>query len=159
MEKVTLYKISIGGLLLLNFVLVAFLWFGRPNPEQPPLRAVERFDLSQEQNDQFFKSVEAHQADLQRIREEQRGMLRDYFEALKVPTNNTSIPVPPEILGLERQKIQASYDHFLEVKGLLTPKQLAEYPDFIDYVIKRVIEKNQKNLPPRRKGKEPLSNR
>lgn len=156
MEKITLYKITIGGLLLLNLVLVAFLWFGRPNAGQPPFRADERFDLNQEQKVQFFKSVESHQTNLQRIGGEQRDMLRDYFKTLKTPTNNTSIPVPSGFLLLEGQKIEASYDHFLEVKGILNPEQLKEYPDFIEYVIKRVVEKSQKNSPPLRDGSPPM---
>ncbi|MCX8210478.1 MAG: hypothetical protein OTI34_05495 [Lewinella sp.] len=154
MEKITLYRITVAGLLLLNLVLVAFLWFGRPNAGPPPFRAVERFDLSEEQSKQFFKSAGAHRATMRQVNGEQRDVLREYFKTLKVPANNTPIPVPPEVLRLEEQKVQATYDHFLAVKGLLNPEQRNEYPSFIDYVIERVVEKGQRKPPPQRSEKK-----
>ena len=159
MEKSTLYKITIGALVALNLVLVAFLWFGRPTPPLQPFHATERFELDDNQDKQFMASVKVHKLEMQRIDGEQRKILRDYFGTLKGPENSASTPVPPELLRLEEQKIQATYDHFLAVKGFLKPEQLGEYPAFIDFVIQRVVEKTRKNGEPRMNGERPVSNR
>ncbi|TXF86295.1 hypothetical protein FUA23_19440 [Neolewinella aurantiaca] len=152
MEKVTLYKFTIAGLLLLNLILVAFLWFGRPSAQFGPGTFEEPFGLNEQQKSEFFESVEKHKAITQQVNMNQREILKNYFGALKDPTVFTSQPVPPEIISLEEQKIQSTYDHFLAVKNILTPEQLSEYPGFIDHVIRQVLKRGQQKPKPGRRN-------
>ncbi len=148
MEKITLYKIAIAGLVVLNLVLVFFLWAGRPRSGQAHFRALESFGLTQDQRESFQKSVKAHQAILQQIETAQKPILKEYFESLKVTPTASALPVPTTVLELEEQKIQATYQHFLAVKDILNPDQLGEYPAFIDFVIRQVVERKEKRPPP-----------
>ncbi len=148
MEKITLYKIAVGCLIVLNLILVAFLWFGRPKAQHPPFRASEQFEMDEAQNKLFRNSVDLHKEGMNRINREQRLLLAEYFNQLKEPASTSLPPLPKKVLELEEQKILATYRHFYEVKNMLTTEQLNEYPDFVDYVINRVIRKEERK--PRR---------
>lgn len=152
MEKVTLYKTAIGGLLLLNLILVSFLWLGRPGAKRGNLQsAVEGFEMTKSQNEEFLTSVDLHQTTIRQLEEEQRELVRSYFDQLKSDTVANFEQPPAALLNLEQRKIGRTYRHFLDLKKILNPEQLEYYPTFLDSALRMILDKSKKKPPPRRK--------
>ncbi|MEL7159741.1 MAG: hypothetical protein AAFN92_03210, partial [Bacteroidota bacterium] len=147
-------RVATLTLLLLNFVLLGFLFLGsKPPPKSPPsVRANERFDLDPEQHERFLQSADVHRAEMRRISAEQRQLLREYFGTLGLTTHPTSLP--ERITELEAEKITGTYDHLLRVKQLLRPDQLKEFPRFMEHVQERILGKREKKPRAPRKPKE-----
>ena len=141
MDRLRLYKWSTFGLLLLNVALVAFLVFGRPRRHPDRVgRAAQSLHLDAEQEAAFRVLAKAHHADVQALRERQAEALRSYFGGLTAGTPSSPAAVPPAVLALEEEKLARTYEHLLDVRGLLHPRQEAYFEDFHRRVLGHVLE-------------------
>ena len=149
MDKLKVFQIATVGLLLLNIILMAFIFLARPprGGGKPP-RAAERLGLDEVQNDQFRELAKAHQRQMRTTNDRQTELLQAYFLQLTTDSAATPGPLPAGVATLEQEKINSTYQHFLEIKKILRPEQQAAFPGFIDNMLQRILLKKSKNRPP-----------
>lgn len=149
MDKLRVYQISTIGLLLLNVVLMAFIFFA-PRPGGEPLRAVERLGLDEAQAEQFHTLAREHQLQIKTVSSQQSELLQTYFLQLTTDTADKPGPLPTGVATLEAKKINGTYQHLLDIKKILRPEQQAAFPDFVNDALKRILLKKDRKGPPRK---------
>lgn len=151
MPHLKFYKFIIAGLLLLNFVLLTFLFLGRP--KHPRIhqqnrsraffhKAPDLLDLDTEQQVAFRKLARAHHNKMNHYDSAQVALLPSYFEQLKeTELEEYSDEVLDKISSIERKKVEFTYQHFENVRKLLRPEQLKNYDDFVNKATKKIYNK------------------
>jgi hypothetical protein len=139
MSPLKVYKIAALFLLVLNLALIAVIVLAPGRSDGPPLHAASHFGFTEEQDERFLNFARAHQNKMIDYNARQTKLLRDYFRQLTTSGAESPTPPAPEILEIERRKIESTYAHFLEVRSLLTPEQERQYPTFVDTVLARVL--------------------
>ena len=134
MKAARLYKYTTWFLLFINIVMLFFLFFTM----RPPLdrqeglakHMMETLRLQPNQLPAFTASANRHKIQLKSLSGQQRQLLKNYFEILiDKPADKEAIL--RQLQQLERQKIESTFQHFKEVKGLLNPHQLKDYERFV----------------------------
>ncbi|WKN42750.1 hypothetical protein [Tunicatimonas pelagia] len=155
MRQLTLYKYTTGGLLLLNIAVLAFFLLAKPKPPRRPpsdnfqSRVINMLDLTDQQVPTFKELANAHNQKMRSIRGQQQQLLLPYFESL----TDSSITIDQEgvlsqIQQLEKEKIEVTYQHLQDLKSMLTKEQLADFEEFADMLIGRLLIDTKKNPPP-----------
>lgn len=156
MDKLKFYQTAALGMLLLNLGLLVFIVLSpAPGGGGRPERAHERLELNEEQHVLFLEAVNRHQATMQKISSRQKGLLRTYFDRLKTDAASTEAVLPEEMLELEVQKITGTYHHLLETKRILNEEQSANYPEFVDHALQRILFQKKRPSPRRKPGAPP----
>jgi hypothetical protein len=135
--KVFSYFLLVG--LLLNSVLLGWLWFGARRPDFPrhahgPVgMATEILNLDLRQQKAFQESARRHHQRMVQINEER---VRLFFELPEnVAVDSLSAETEASLIRLEQQRWKATRRHFSEVKILLRPEQLPRFEDFCKAVL------------------------
>lgn len=153
MDKLRVFQIATLGLLLLNVLLLAFIFFApRPGGGRSPLRTNERFGFDKAQEEQFHNLARAHKQQMRATNDRQTELLQNYFLQLATDSAANPGPLPPGVATFEREKITSTYRHFLDIKNMLHPDQQVDFPGFVDDALKRILLKNDR--PPPRKGRQ-----
>lgn len=143
MDKLTFYRYTSIGLLILNLAILAFFFLFRPlmggPPQGPPNTAILEMDA--EQHAAFQGLVEDHQEIMRTANDRQKELLSQYFSQLADPTGSPTGTFPEKYCEYEQEKIVGTYEHFLQVKGLLRPEQRAKFPLFIDQSLDQILGK------------------
>jgi Spy/CpxP family protein refolding chaperone len=147
MEKLKVYQITAGVLLLLNLVLLAFIFVPGLGRNGGPGNAIKALDMTGEQHDKFLTLAQAHSDGMREFNRDQRELLRQYFAPLATDAGKNPGPLPEGILRLEEEKIASTYQHLLEVKGILTPEQKEKFPNFVDQSLRRILGGQNKRGP------------
>lgn len=151
MESLKFYKYATWGLLILNLLMLSFFIItkgGKHEGNHTPGMAAELLKLNDEQHTQFLASAQQHEQIMDRINAAQSSLLKPYFSQLTTPQKITSANTLTEIQALEKQKIEATYQHFEEVKNILTIEQLPDFKIFMNHILTRLIDTKKKNPPP-----------
>jgi hypothetical protein len=157
MDQLKFYKYTIGGLLLLNIAMIAFFIFTKPKHEpRPPRESIDLqaelvriLDLSSEQKNTFKSLADDHNLTIKSINEGQQRLLPSYFETLTMPSyqvNKDSLLT--QYQQLERQKMEVTYQHFQDIKSLLSEKQLPQFKEFMRILTDRITGGENRNPPP-----------
>jgi hypothetical protein len=155
MNKLNFYRYAALGLLVLNLAILAFFFLYRPlvgGPGGQPPSHIE-LELDEAQNDAFHELAKAHQKMMQRIDQQQKDLLAEYFSSLAEHGADSASMVPPYYTTLEREKISGTYEHFLEVKALLRPDQQPNFAEFVDRALENILGQGR-NRPPRPKDRK-----
>lgn len=153
MDKLRVFQIATIGLLLLNVVLMAFIFFApRPGGGASPLGPREDLGLDEVQHERFLTLARAHQRQMRTANDRQTELLQAYFLQLNTDSADSPGPIPPEVAVLEREKITSTYQHLLDLKKMLRPEQQAEYPAFVDAALERILLRKS-DVPPPPPGK------
>ena len=148
MKKLKVYQIATVGLLLLNVILLAFIIFApRPGGNGPPLRVMDHFGFDAAQDEQFLSLADAHRAQMRAANDQQAELLQQYFLQLISDDAANPGPLPPGIGQVEREKINSTYEHFLDIKKMLRPEQQAAFPDFVEAALGRILLKKSEGRP------------
>lgn len=155
MSQLTFYKYASGGLLLLNIVVLAFFLLTKPGHQpQPPSNnfqseVIDALDLDTQQASAFRALAEDHNQQMRSISGQQQQLLMPYFESLtsSSPTIDSE-GVLNQFQQLEREKIEVTYQHFQEIKSMLTKEQLTGFETFMDTFIHTLLLDKKKNPPP-----------
>ncbi|MGD1892569.1 MAG: hypothetical protein ACFB15_18510 [Cyclobacteriaceae bacterium] len=153
----SLFRLGFYALVLINAVLI-FLLVKGPSPGRPPIPLEkgtslmktigEKLNLTSGQMDQYENMAKQHRQVMINLQEEQRPLLRSYFELLKSPIEqDSSDNLLTEILILERRKLTTTYSHFEELKTILTVDQADQFESIVDDIL-RVLLSGEKKLPP-----------
>ena len=134
-----LYKIGFFGLLVINIGLVAlFIFKPKPHMRQRGAREQisEKLAFSDEQEKQFGEMVKIHRQAIREIMEEERTLVRSYFEQLSITTGSEDKELLlRQIMKLKKDKIVLTYHHFEELKSICNEDQLAKFDEVIADVI------------------------
>lgn len=159
MKQLQFYKYATFALLAINLSIIGFLFFTHGRPPHPGegenlfMRAAEMMKLDPQQNEQFQEFAGAHAQKMRSINERQRDLLRPYFQSLIDPSLAIdSSAVLAEVQKLEAEKVEATYQHFAEVKAMLKPEQQPYFEEFMHQAL-RMILLEPNNAPPPRDGK------
>ena len=153
MKKLTLYKYTTGGLLLLNIAIIAFFVLMKPpHPRhgkkgQFRNEAIRILQLDKNQADIFKKSAHKHHKMMVSIGNQQKALLLPYFKTIIDTTGKSQIiyDALDQNLRLENKKVEKTYSHFEEIKGILNTNQQANFEVFMTEALDRVLLKNKKN--------------
>lgn len=148
MDKLRVFQIATIGLLLLNVVLLAFIFFAPRPGGGNPLRASERFGFDEAQNEQFLNLARTHQGKMREANDQQTELLQTYFLQLTTDSAESPGPLPAGVASLEADKINSTYQHFLDIKKMLRPEQQAAFPSFVRDALERILLKKDKNQRP-----------
>lgn len=148
MGKEKFYKKTTYGLLLLNLGLVVFIIISSYRRMPRPIDAQKLLNLNEQQHQAFLKSAEQHQKAMVNINHAQRELIQQCFNHL-IDNNINKDSSIQGVQELEKQKLELTYLHLEEIKGLLNEQQLPHFGAFIQQITRIVLGKNRKRPPPR----------
>lgn len=159
MSQSNLYKYAAIGLLLLNLGMLAFFLITKPKPGQHPphltrhnsfqSQVADILDLSEAQQVTLGKLAEQHNEDLKAIVEKQKGLLAPYFESVVDPSlGSDKENALTHFQQLEREKLEVTHQHLLEIKNLLSENQMPHFKEFMELFNRRILTNNKNNSPP-----------
>lgn len=154
MKKDNVYKITIAILLVLNLLqLIGFLCA----PKLPPLqqgkanfegKAEQMMDLSEEQKQEFATFVKEHKVKMQKLKKDQVKLAKDYF----VQPSDSLLTL---LARAESAKIEATEQHFEEVKSILNKEQFPMFKQFKKDALNLILTENEgvnSEMPPPPRG-------
>lgn len=151
MKEVKFFKYLSILLLIVNIGVIVFFVFVKPAGTLAENRqgAIEILHLDKKQGKQFHGLVMEHHEKMRDLNKKEQMLLGRYFAPVADSTIN---PVPKEqiwavLKDIQRLKLEATYQHFEQVKQLLKPEQLPYLKEFIETVTSR-NEDPQRKLPP-----------
>lgn len=149
MDQLKFYRIATVALLVLNVAMVAFFLLAPPPGAGPApgKSAREKLQLDGGQHDAFLSLAEEHKQLMRQTNQEQRQLLATYFGQLAGETADQNPRPPQEVFTLAERKITSTYEHLLDVKGLLRPDQLDKYPDFVQLALGRILGEGKATKP------------
>lgn len=144
MSQLKIYRLVTVLLLILNIGMLVFFLSTkgpRPKPSNRHLEHIkELLDLNTEQSADFKSLVLLHKETMGRISENQRILLNEYFAPLKSPESKIEKgQLLNKYHAAEKQKLEATYTHFKEVKALLNSEQLLPFNKFMDEALDHVL--------------------
>lgn len=155
MSQLTFYKYASLSLLLLNVAIIGFFLLTKPAP--PPRAGGENFQdeviemlsLNEEQVTSFRAFAQEHKQKMTGINEQQKKLLRPYFESLANPSIEVDqTDALSQFQQLEREKIEVTYQHFQDLKAILDEAQLTHFERFIRRYVDVILAGGQKRSPP-----------
>lgn len=148
MNNAQLYKrgfwllLILNVLVLFNFLVIIPLYLHPKNP--PKVNTEKLLKLNQEQTASFEKFANLHHQQIMRLNDDQKSLIPIYFSTLyqpNSPTNRDSLA--SRIQSIESQKLEVTYKHFEDIKSILNPDQIKDFPQLVESSLFRVLAKNQ----------------
>lgn len=145
-------------MLLINGVLIFFLvqgpkkeGYGDRRGADVKERISRRLEFNREQESAYFKLAVDHQDKMRDSRNEQKELVKAYFEFLASPDSNVEEQerIIEEIKSLEAQKLSITYQHFEDLKAICNKDQLLKF----ETVLKDLLPIFSDS--PRRPGRRP----
>lgn len=151
MKTISFYKWALGGMFMLNLMLLVFIFLGRPpHGHQHDSggafkdQSIKDLKLDKKQIDRFSAIVKEHHMNMVQLKEDQQMALLPYFHHL-IDSSNTDLNTQlNEFLSLEKQKITITYQHFEAIKQLLKPDQAPHFEGFMKRATDLLLFKNKK---------------
>lgn len=136
----------IGGLLLLNISLLAFIWIKKPDHKPPPFLE-EKLNLSDSQKERFEQFRKEHRSKMDDIKEE-IDTLKDelYAHFPKEGYSTKEVEGIARKLGAKKAEADVlTFQHFKNLREICTPEQQQEF----DQLINEVVRGMGSPMPPR----------
>lgn len=154
MAQVKFYKYIIFSLVALNMVVLAFFGLTKPRPPFSPAtkdlqsEVVDILDLDNQQESAFRASADKHRRKVDAISKQQEKFLLSYFTSISDPSKSSDNEnLLSQFQQLEKEKIDATYHHFEEIKELLNKEQLPSFEPFMNKVLHRLLLDEKKKPP------------
>ena len=153
MNQLQLYKYATGAMVLLNIALVLFFFLTKPDPPRGDgarnfrPKAIEILQLDTNQRATFVQLAERHNQQMEALSEQQRARLKPYFGSLVDAVSDTTALIQ-EVAQLERDKVEVTYQHFQEVRSILTEEQLPYFEQFVSQALDILLLNREKPRPP-----------
>ena len=143
MSKMKLMGIAVGGLILINLALLAFLFFvkpprpaemqpgGRPPfaGEGPKQIIIERLHFDKDQVSQYEIIIQQHQNAVREADKQIRETKNDLYATLSSGNIAAKDSLQNQLAQLQRQIETAHYNHFEAIKKICRPEQLPYFND------------------------------
>lgn len=152
MNQLSFYKYTIWTLVFINLAVLAFFLFTKPRPPHNH-RTGQNFksevetllNLDQDQLDLFHKLANEHNEGIKNINHQQHNTVIRYFETLSNPKDSLSKgEILKQLQKIESKKLELTYLHLEEIKGLLKDSQLAGYKEFVILFTDRILKNKKK---------------
>jgi periplasmic protein CpxP/Spy len=140
MNKVKLLTISVIGLLLLNFGILAKLIFQHPphppggheRPE-PKTIIIEKLKLDESQQKNYEVLIDAHRHGMDSLHEVEMNLRNELYSLLKSADTDTLLsgPILLKIAETHKQVELLNYEHFKKIRNLCRPEQEASFSALI----------------------------
>ncbi|MEQ8711958.1 MAG: hypothetical protein RIC80_03020 [Cyclobacteriaceae bacterium] len=163
MNNRSVYKIGFFVMLAINLTVIAFVFTSSSRPPRAPGMSHQKdikeeissiLKLSAEQKEQYYKSAMEHREKLRLIERSLKERAEQYLGFLRLddPQEAEMNSVLSELSELEIAKIEATYEHFEQLRDICTAPQLADFDQVMDQVI-TVLLNDRKNNPPPPRGR------
>ena len=147
MKNAKLYKIIIVLLVVLNLATLAFMWFNRPGRErqgdkgQAASFLIRELGLNQEQQAQYQKLRQEHRAKLNVLNERDKVLHKHFFDLLvKESADSISLESMASAIAANRKEMElVTYEHFEQIKKILTPAQQQKFDSIFQDVLRMVL--------------------
>ncbi|MEL7006601.1 MAG: hypothetical protein AAFN93_28335 [Bacteroidota bacterium] len=158
MKSKKIYQIGFLVLILINATLIYLLV---KRPQRPPMNRGSRqgsiiekisahLELTEEQAANYRLMAKQHGQQMRSFEADHRELVKAYFETF----NSSSIASPDsikiEILNIESEKLEYTYEHFKELKSILEEHQKARFELIIKDILAVLINDRSKRPPPPR---------
>ncbi|MBK8500902.1 MAG: hypothetical protein IPL46_01130 [Saprospiraceae bacterium] len=155
MSQLKFYQYATWSLLFLNIAVLAFFFLTKPKPPHHKSpgdfqsEVIEILHLSSRQVSTFRELAYEHHEKMKSINGRQQRLLLPYFGNLADSASGLNEEdVLTQIQQLEREKMQETYQHLLEIKNLLDDVQVPRFKDFLRIFTDRILMNENKNQPP-----------
>ena len=156
MNNLRFCQIVIILLVVLNLGTMAFLLFGHPCKERVAQQGrsaeflIRELGLSNTQQDEFGQLRDLHQDQLQVLQELDRKLHNRFFEMIFLPAADTlSLKILADSIAQVRIKTEMlTYEHFSELKKLLTLQQKEKFHRIFKLALEQVMPPPLPPLPP-----------
>jgi len=146
MKKETVYKIIILILVGLNVLQLAPILLmhkpHQPQNERFEQLAVQKMKLTKEQQDKFLEFAHAHRERMMQLFDRQSDIVVAYFTQ---PADS----LLEQLTQIEREKVEATQQHFNQIKNILNENQLPLFYEFKQQALRSILEGNGSQSPPR----------
>lgn len=151
MEQIKFFKYTTIFLAILNISMIAFFFITKPKGKHPHHdgkkgNALEILKLDKTQKETFSEYADAHKALMKDFNEEQKTLLKTYFETL---TDTTNIAITDSLLTkvqvIEKQKIESTYEHLKDIQTILNKEQEPHFQEFMNQVYGRILAESKRN--------------
>lgn len=144
------YKVLIVMLLLLNMGTLGYLWKSGNTgsadmPMSPPQHdrmLAQKLHMTETQLDQFQMLKDEHHGQMIKLHEQARQLHVALFALLK--ERNVDTVAKNNILhALQQnsdQKERVTFEHFVKLRGILTPDQQPLFDDFVEEFSRRIMQ-------------------
>ena len=155
MKREKLQFILILLLLVLNAGVITYLLL-QPKHTPPPggprqfdRMIIDRLKLDDKQQQQFDEMKRAHHEKMMQLDAQYENILKDYLAQLKEQQINTGAKDSLEktLENIQLQKTSVTFEHFRQLKVILTPVQKPLFDSLIPELI-NVIVPPRKDMPP-----------
>lgn len=147
MTQSKFYKIIILCLSVLNVAILLYFLLHSSSIQKPRnidtrSEVIEILQLDDEQAALFNDLADAHKSKMEELDKEKSNLIYAYFETLSDTTEMDSMEgYLIELEAMESEKVEATYQHFIEIKSILTVEQLSEYEVFVDKITQKLLSK------------------
>ena len=156
-ERSKLLWVTVISLLVLNFFTLAFIWFHHPPgdhfPQRPPVGEflVHELNLNDNQVKLFDELKRAHHEKVEKIQKELHVMHDSYFDLLKSDNvDSTKVnSIADQMSALQKETELITFNHFKDVRNILTPEQKTKFDSVIDDVLRMMAPHPPDGHPPR----------
>jgi periplasmic protein CpxP/Spy len=147
MTNIRFYKVVIIILVLLNLGTLGFLWLAPPRSGSLPERGqaaeflIRELRLTPIQRDEFGKMRDEHSARLSVLQEQDRKLHDRFFDAIFLPVPDTSSVnmLCDSIAGVRKQMEMLTFEHFANLRQLLTINQRVKFQRVFRQALDRVM--------------------
>jgi len=150
-----MFKIGFFILLVLNIVLMT-LFVMAPKPLRPESGRSQssikdeissELGFTEEQKVRFDEMAMNHREAIRNLEGQERSLMKSFFGRLvSENTNQEKEILLGQIVQLERDKIEITYAHFEELKGICTGEQLTRFDKVLSRIVPILI--NSPGAPP-----------
>ena len=145
MKQNLLFKILVGTMVVLNLVLLGFIFWpdnSGPRRHRPPGKPIpelvaEILNFSEEQKDQYKKMGRTHHQAITKLRRQKDEAVVNFLEASTRDSVDKSLNTKMErILEIEEERILLTYQHLEDIKNLCNDEQLKDFSKVINAMFK-----------------------
>ena len=147
MNNTRFLKIVIVLLILVNLGMMAFIWFNSPvskPSDQPPFAPgflVKELELSGSQQKNYLGLRGNHRKILGQLQERDKILHTRFFDQLfsEVPDSKSVQALVDSITENRRKMEVLTFDHFMQVRQMLTPDQQKKFEEIFEEVLRMVL--------------------
>ncbi|MEP0365816.1 MAG: Spy/CpxP family protein refolding chaperone [Cyclobacteriaceae bacterium] len=163
MTSKKIYQIGFVALILINATLIFLLAQHRPprrpmHSEAAQNTIVEKISstlaLTEDQKTDYQSMASQHGEQMRVLDGNHRVLIKAYFETLNDNAASSADSIRNEILQLESEKLQYTYDHFEELKSILSEQQKGQFDLIIKDILAVLIGRENKLPPPPRNPRD-----
>ncbi|MEO9477079.1 MAG: Spy/CpxP family protein refolding chaperone [Cyclobacteriaceae bacterium] len=156
MTSKKIYQIGFVALLLINATLIFLLAQGRPhrphmkpgNAQSPIVDIISnKLKLTEDQRADYQMLARKHGEQMRTLDGDHRTLIKAYFETLNDDPAAAADSIKNQILKIESEKLQYTYDHFEELKSILSEQQKEQFGLIVKDIL-AVLIGGENRLPP-----------